>query len=1114
MSSQVSTAIQAGAPVPPKLTHVRVKRVVVTSCDSCRLRKLKCNAKELPPGSTCGSCAKHDWQCTFEDSKESQNRPPRRMRHKIHRKPSQDIEFPLHFMAATQGPPVATVASQPFFFTPQAAPSGVGGQVFAPAGPSTTIAAPIHPSSSTFDISPYAPKYAALASSAMFPAFGSSATQLGGADVANPLLAELALPHSLTDPVTGFIRVAGTHQVAELLLTRLFTDSTSYASILPRRQTFQRFFAASPAPLPDYLMQTILAAAAFLPTTHEPELLAWRPHAWSVAVKAVQTRLRSRIPADVSLIQALLLLGNGWIGDPEDSERAVIFEMALRLAFSIGLDSTTAAGPESAERSLRIILFWNMYIVDRVLLIATGRPVILVRSTHDLPLPSVQDAHLIALSVRDDLSTQSDEHIWIQRQLHAFISLANILEDTHSLLQELRDSAPAQTLHDILRRIFPVEIALERWCKDNKLLLRETAAAHGPLCQNLTESMVAQLHMCQLQLYQVAIRFEIEHARSLPILFDPANSKSLTACVESAWYLVQQPLVNHDPAAALQAILPGSKPVTHFNVSNYAVLRAAQFLRLLSCTWAEWNAGRGLEEYTPRNAVEFAAAAQAPWADANVLQRQQEISARQQNFVQPHHSLPPEWKHSPKPNMVALPALEPFGTTGPSLFAASVPAGMQAGTQAAPNEIEEGETPSPSISSSATMVGSPEQQRRASIALGVVAEQRDWPAVPNKPVTPPPSGLARGPGRKAAPKPLNLSASKEAGSGSSTKPAAKRKREVAFLGTETEGEGEGEGSEQVSKLAKVDVSTSHTGLHPEGYGLSHDVVPPRTARLDTAMLESFAFPLTPARFLFDASEIDLSSWYWEPHADERSKTAGKAGAVPAPSQTQQQPIQPDSGSGNGQLLPQEMTSQAGREESGELAGTSVTQPSITVSPPAQQQQQQPQTSQQPTQPGLSAAGFLAHDTLAPSSMPFTPSLGNFGATAAMMTPLRADYMTSIQLNLGSAPLLDPSMPLQAPAQPLQQLPSPSQALASFKDGLDLSAFGLKGLDGLDPLQGIFSGLSASDFAGLSAMDASCPSFPSPSSSSARNSISGGSGAATGASGGTSAAPVSWQDLFA
>ncbi|CAD6890237.1 unnamed protein product [Tilletia laevis] len=1065
-----SAASNSTAQPPP----ARLKRVAVTSCDSCRLRKLKCNAKDLAPG---------------KKAQRTSN-------------PPQPGTYPHHFMMA---PPDAAGAMPHLPHHTYLGGMGAVGQAgsmvnlnngnpssshngFAALGNGSHFSEQLWPDAQTQAAGPYAPSYAWTSD----PTFPDAQAQLPfveglsqmtapatlqsvAVDFTSPSFATLSLPSTLTEPQTGYSREVTYRDLTEILLMRFYGDSTSSAYILPRRDLFRRYFTGSPAPLPEYLLQTLLAASAFLPTTKEPELFAWRPHGWSVAIKSVQTRLRSHVPADLHLIQALLLLGSSWVGDPDDSERAVILEMAFRLSLSIGLNTLNGAGIDPYERSSRIMLFWNMYVLDRMLLIATNRPVILSRIAHDVPAPTAMDANIIALSARDDRSTQSDEHLWIQRQLVAFIALANILEETHSTLHVIRQSAPS-TLADVLRHISPVEASLETWCKENKLLLRETAAAHGPLCQNLTESMVAQLHHCQLQLYSAPIRFEVQKASSLPMYFDPSNNKSLTACVESAWYLIQQPLVNHDPSAAMQAILPDSKPVTHFNVANYAVLRAAQFLRLLSCTWAEWRAGRGLQEYTPRNAVEFAVAAQAPYGDVNVLQHQQVMAARQHSFSQPHHSLPPEWKHSPHRNSIPLAPVPEAIPQGPAVqlyqpVPQSEPAApdfmaalsgyqvSQSTANALPPEPLMPMLSAPSTTSSLTAV-SPEQGQTPVSRQGSLSKDDNTgdAGMPFKlpevqPLARPPS-TAKRTGRKEAPKPLNLSVSKNGKS----KLAAKRKREVSFIVTDTD-------EDRATKLVKEDSdkvdandapANADDSIETSNGGALLDVLP-RTARLDTATLQSFAFPLTPARFLFDATEIDLNCWNWsaqEGQDNRHLEGTSSSGQAPAPTTT--------SNATEAEAAEEEGTNEYEEEGDWEEEEVDVDQ----------QGQAQLQGASETTYPagtnllapaaGPSSAVQYANDTLAPFNMPFTPSLGNFGATAAMMTPLRTEYMSNFQ-----AAFLPPS----STTFPVNndQSASSSRALDNFTDGLDLSVFGLKGLDGLDPLQGIFSSLSASDFAGLSNM---------------------------------------------
>ncbi|KAL9935106.1 hypothetical protein V8E36_006182 [Tilletia maclaganii] len=1066
----MSVPLSSVASVEQKPPSVRLKRVAVTSCDSCRLRKLKCNAKELPPGSTCGSCAKHSWKCTFEDCKESLNRPTTRMRHKIHRNPSlSQTELPLYTTLPAAGDQITSNASfQPLVgaqqlqtsFAPTQAVTlqDVGGIWPGFPGPSTEPISMPHALQSTLTAAPLYQNNAVVNGS--LPHVTQSSIAI---DFMSPSLTAFGLPSVITDIRTGQACAMPRALLTQYLLNRFYSDPTANAAIVPMRDLFRRFHGGFSDSLPDHLLQTILAVTAFLPSTKEPELLAWRAHAWTSAVNAVQDRLRSRVTADLPLVQALLLLGNSWIGDPEDHERAIILEMAFRLGLSIGLHAHETAGPDPHSRSVRTLLFWNMYVTDRILLVATGRPLIIGRSAHNIPLPTALDAAVMAVGTPAGATAAATEPALIHRQLLSFIALANILEETQAVLQNLRESAPS-TLQELLQRILPVELSLETWCKTNKLLLRETAAMHGPVCQNLTETMVAQLHICQLQLYQSPIRFEIEHATALPIQFDPANSKSLTACVESAWYLVQQPMVNRDPTAAMQSLLPGSQPAMHFNITNLAVLRAVQFFRLLSGTWSEWRAGRGLEEYTPRNAVEFAVAAQGPSGDVGVLQQQQAV-AQQRMTVQPHEALPEGYHFEPQPPYQAVPAgipiAQPFQTVASVNPSASnmFLNGMQGGNGPPPQPAAVNNAFSGLTSEGSAGLLGPDQRRHSVFApIRTPSANEPTPSVSGLDATRRQSESAAGVRDARKPEPLGLHKLAASQAGGSTL-AAKRKREVTFIDTDT-------GRTNGNKKAKADETVTTTdGTSNVRSSKAHGStagsldVPPRTARLDTATLESFAFPLTPARFLFDASEIDLSLWNWSPLEEQNtqavsggkgSQSEGQTSSAPGESSKDLKAQATSANTSQGQNPAEGSTERAGVEQPGRK-GSQPAQPATSV-PTAPPEAGLPN-------PAIALTDY-AQDTLAPPDMPFTPSLGNFGATAAMMAPLRPDYMHNFQTE---PPTTD-------------ALQSPSRAFVHLNDGLDLSAFGLKGLEGLDPLHGIFSSLYASDvMTGLSALGSGRPS---------------------------------------
>ncbi|KAK0568847.1 hypothetical protein OC861_001540 [Tilletia horrida] len=386
----------ATEPSTSRASPPRFKRVAVTSCDSCRLRKLKCNAKELPAGSTCSSCAKHEWQCTFEDSKESLNRPTTRMRHKIHRNPNppQPGIYPHHFPASASsvgqqhGFPLSGLLGAP---APESPPqTGIHPHYFPESAPPVDglphtglLAAPAPEQSNHLDRNSNAQAIYRLAQQlwphvhvqAHAPSYGWSSgtdaalshpqdafTPSGTRDPRLidpsfnhalhilPIISKLSLPPTLTNPETGITQSMPVTQVAVVLLLRFYADpTTSLASVVPRKQFLQRYQTCLPAPPPPYLLITMLTLAAFLPTTKEPELLAWRGHGWSQAIQAIQVRLHNGVPVCTTVFQTLLLLGIGWVGGPDDRERMIILDMARRAFVFLDGNLDIPASPEPQE---------------------------------------------------------------------------------------------------------------------------------------------------------------------------------------------------------------------------------------------------------------------------------------------------------------------------------------------------------------------------------------------------------------------------------------------------------------------------------------------------------------------------------------------------------------------------------------------------------------------------------------------------------------------------------------------------------------------------------------------------------------------------------------------
>ncbi|KAN0060608.1 hypothetical protein ACQY0O_007266 [Thecaphora frezii] len=642
----------AGSSRPPRtLVPQRQKRVLVTSCDACRLRKLRCNAKELPRGTSCSNCAKSELECTFEDFKESM-RPiirPRARRAVSASKASARLP-PSVQMASAGSSWSSTVPWLARSTASKGMPASEGAQPLAlQGGPIDCTEPRLDPtnlSSSTADL------VEAIRLGGTIPSHSEfKFARRGPWD-------EWALPTVLTHPVTGESSTSSPFATVSLLLERFYAKPTVNAIVLSYEELFRRLDAllaqqggvggrTNVEPIPSFLLLAAVVVAAGYATTNEPEIMLWRQYGRVLAIELINARLQSGAAAQIDVMQALLLLSIGWSGEPDSADRLALFETAVNHCFELELHSCKPLeSPISqADRAKRICLYWMVYVVDKMVAAARDRPGAISRNVSDIPLPSLEDILVYGSSNLTSHTTTIQEAqgqlCWIHSLALCLISLAQILEDVQA---ELYLPSSQEGLYAawhpwaVLAAVEANEQKLEGWCKSNSALL-QAAAEQGEVCQSVTDAIVAQLHLVQLQLYQRPLRLESNVLRSqgveaqameydqnrsfksawaatVPLSaaagfhlapraqFSAADAKALTACIESAHYLVQhgdrtiRAQSCTIPIASLSSAESGGRS-TYSVPTALAVLKATQFLEFLDRFWDGGHGGLEAVQLSP-----------------------------------------------------------------------------------------------------------------------------------------------------------------------------------------------------------------------------------------------------------------------------------------------------------------------------------------------------------------------------------------------------------------------------------------------------------------------------------------------------------------------------------
>jgi hypothetical protein len=411
------------------------------------------------------------------------------------------------------------------------------------------------------------------------------------------------IPLFLTDIRTGQRRTVTSLAVVELLIHRYYAQPSFNGIIVPNySEIFDRLRQGT---IPSHLLHTMVACAAASSLTTEPELLLWRSQAWHGASESVVLRLHTPGPPELELVQSLLLLSTNWSGGLIQVERVNTFYRAIKLALSLQLHSGehlyTAPGP----RSTRIMLFWSFYCADKILAVMTKRPPIICKEMHSMPLPSLED-----IEAASGLPPNTTVAAWLQRLAFAYIALIQITECIQrQLLLPIREGK-ITSLDQIFRQVLPIEKKLESFCKEQRWLLGIVTEL-SPLCRNLAEAVISQLHFTQLHLYLPALQFEVDRRRDLnePLHFSAQNDKPLAATIESAWHLVQQPANGTPPdlSSISQAACGGPASTSpslqdqnaSMNFSHACVLIGLNFFKFLSTNWAEWDQGNGCLRFAP-----------------------------------------------------------------------------------------------------------------------------------------------------------------------------------------------------------------------------------------------------------------------------------------------------------------------------------------------------------------------------------------------------------------------------------------------------------------------------------------------------------------------------------
>ncbi|CAO1635745.1 unnamed protein product [Parajaminaea phylloscopi] len=556
----------------------RVRRVPVSSCDQCRIKKMRCDAKDRPHGETCANCERYGRRCTFRDKESdmASKAQAQSSRPKLNRSASTSLASmwrsdPANtFLGAAPNVPfdvamsASTTASSSSMTIPSlqpALPFGQEGNSGADEGN--------HPSwlwASTEETSPPSMNFHAAA-----------------ADDAGDYF---AVPAIVTSVSTGLPRTIAAEALIERLLERFYDSDPSFATLVapPRHEMLARFRTSHSASLPLYLVHVVAACSAATQPQPEAEIKRWAPSAWREAIEAVQERLSAPCAPDMDLVRALLLLTITSAGKAASPERVTSFETALALAQSLKLNCRHAADACSPnERAQRLQLFWILYVLDKLLAVARQSRPLLPMS--DMPFLSNDEMVSLGLPAR--------EADVLQGLALATIHLMQILETVQTTLYSSTSMANLMQLDAALTVIQPLEQQLEQWCKTSRNVLSQ---GRDPLSRHVASNVISLLHLVQLQVYSFTLRLEASLASvALPITFHNANFKAMIGSIESSLHLVRRGHLLIDGRAAVrEAVARDTLTTNPMNFDSYLMERGAAFLKFFATAWAGWANGEGV----------------------------------------------------------------------------------------------------------------------------------------------------------------------------------------------------------------------------------------------------------------------------------------------------------------------------------------------------------------------------------------------------------------------------------------------------------------------------------------------------------------------------------------
>lgn len=590
-----------------RISKRKAKRVTVTSCDSCRLRKLKvgvfchridppltpssmtqCNAKDLPLGAACNQCSKQGTKCTFDDRDELQ--PPVKVRSSL----AQPIRAGLGQERHDQSD--GAVASR--FSSPQSRST-----ISQKTAISQQRASENHHQDRQ-DSRLDAPFMAQLNTSTgwgheqasmVLASIGPSLRSVQEAAVWD----DWNVPGFITDPENGHLRPITGLAVMELLLRRFYEQPSFNCIVVPNHGEVENRMRVGT--LPSYLLHTMIACACASSLTTEHELLLWQAQIWHGATESVHSRLNRAGSPELELVQALLLLSCNWPGSLLRIERINTFETAVSLATSLQLHSGGHLDVSPGPRTRRITLFWALFCTDKIISVLTKRTPMIPTALHSMPMPSIED-----VAACSGYPSKTPVSAWLQRLAFAFITLSQLTENVQMQLILPIHSRQITTLDQVFHRILPIEKRLENFCKEQRWLLG-TVSDLSPLCRSMAQAVLSQLHFTQLHLYLPALQLEVNWAGAFsmqPTRFSTENDKPMAATIESAWHLVQQPIrgVSGSLASIAHAasITPPSSLRDH-NASltflDASVLVGMNFFKFLANNWTDWEGGSGCTRF-------------------------------------------------------------------------------------------------------------------------------------------------------------------------------------------------------------------------------------------------------------------------------------------------------------------------------------------------------------------------------------------------------------------------------------------------------------------------------------------------------------------------------------